>query len=114
MGRKRIEIPERRLRELYWDEEKTASEIATMYGCAPATVLSRMGDHNIPRRAPGGTPSNDPIQPCASCGDEGGRACGSNNRPSRRDASRFGIAGEVCETCYQRLYRRAYRSSDNE
>jgi hypothetical protein len=48
-------------------------------------------------------------EPCSACGDPGGRSRGAGTTPGRRDATRFGVTGKVCETCYVRLMRQARR-----
>lgn len=43
-----------RLRELYWEQEKTAMETANVLGCSEGTVLNYMDEYGIPRRRDGG------------------------------------------------------------
>lgn len=42
---------EETLRELYWDEEMSAKEMAEEWGCAKSTVNRWMEKHDIPRRS---------------------------------------------------------------
>lgn len=60
---------------------------------------------------PGAAPRTKPILPCVSCKDpEGyfnpkrGNAC-----PIRVDGSKFGFAGEICNSCYGAHYKRRKR-----
>lgn len=55
----------------------------------------------IPPRGPG--KSIRPTLPCVVCGDPGGFVPTNGRRPRRVDVGRFGIPGEACRRCYDRI-----------
>jgi predicted DNA-binding protein YlxM (UPF0122 family) len=52
MGKKRIEIPESELRELYSVRHLSMSEIVKQFGCSKSTILLRIHSNGIPLRSP--------------------------------------------------------------
>lgn len=50
MEGKEMKIDKETLYKLYWEEERSASEIARMLGVSPSTVIRWMKKHGLPRR----------------------------------------------------------------
>jgi predicted DNA-binding protein YlxM (UPF0122 family) len=50
---KKLEIPEKELRELYLEKEMSSNELADEFSCSKRTILKRLREYNIPRRKPG-------------------------------------------------------------
>jgi len=53
MAKKKYIISKGKLKDLYWAQKFSISEIAIVYGCATVTIENRMKEHNIKRRASG-------------------------------------------------------------
>lgn len=53
MAKKKYIIFKEKLKDLYWAQKLSISEIATIYGCATATIENRMKEYKIKRRISG-------------------------------------------------------------
>lgn len=50
---RKLDIPEKDLRELYLEKEMSSNKIADKFGCSKSTILKRLKKYNIPRRKKG-------------------------------------------------------------